>query len=98
MIIEGYRSSHHVGHHRGGLCCLTLNNPKEPTKTMNTYETAILLDKKAVSTMLSLSTKSVALLIHDGRLKTIPMGRRILVHRDEVARFASVGIKGSIRA
>jgi excisionase family DNA binding protein len=65
---------------------------------MNTKELPLLLNRTAVATLLSLCTKSVDLLIADGRLTATRIGGRVLVHRSEVERFALAGTEGRIRA
>ena len=58
---------------------------------------ALLLSRKDAAKALSISTRSIDLLLKDGRLIGVPMGTRILIHRLEIQRLASEGITGRIR-
>ena len=64
---------------------------------MNPNESPLLLSRSAVGALLSLCTKSVDLLIADGRLTPTRIGGRVLVHRAEVERFALEGSEARIR-
>jgi excisionase family DNA binding protein len=64
---------------------------------MTPNETALLLNRKAVSKLLSLSERSVDFLLADGRLTPVKFGNRVLVSRAQVESLAVTGIEGRIR-
>lgn len=49
----------------------------------------LLYSKRDSARMLSISVRKVDYLIADGRLKASRIDGRVLIHRDELARFAS---------
>ena len=57
----------------------------------------LLLTRRAVASMLSLSVRSIDLLLADGRLTPIKFGNRALVSRAQVESLAATGIAGRIR-
>jgi hypothetical protein len=64
---------------------------------MTSTETPLLVNRKAASTLLSLSVRSIDLLLADGRLTPIKFGNRVLVNREQVIKLARTGITGGIR-
>jgi hypothetical protein len=64
---------------------------------MTSTETSLLLNRKAVSNLLSLSVRSIDLLLADGRLTPIKFGNRVLVSRKQVEQIARTGVTGGLR-
>jgi hypothetical protein len=64
---------------------------------MTSIETPLLINRKAVSHLLSLSVRSVDLLLAAGKLSPIKFGNRVLVSRRQVEMLARTGIEGGIR-
>ena len=52
----------------------------------------LLFSRKEVSLLLNLSPRQVTRLIDNQKLRIVRVGRRTLVHRDEVRRFAENGL------
>jgi len=48
----------------------------------------ILFDRKSAAVALSISVRSLDYLISGGQLKTRRIGRKVLIHRSELKRFA----------
>lgn len=62
-----------------------------------TTENKILFDRRSAAFALSISVRSLDYLIAGGQLKTRHVGRKVLIHRSELRRFAQVdhfAIKG----
>jgi excisionase family DNA binding protein len=60
-------------------------------------DNAVLYGRKGTAAMLAISVRSVDYLIAEGRLKTQRVGRRVVVHRKEIDRFARTPQFRSIR-
>lgn len=58
---------------------------------------SILVDRRQASKLLSLSTRSIDLLLAAGRLTPVPMGRRVLIARSQLEAIATTGVEGRIR-
>ena len=56
----------------------------------------LLFSRKEAARRLSISTRALDLLLHSGQIDSIPVGRRRLIHRDELARFAAKGSPGPL--
>ena len=67
------------------------------TSTTEVPVLPLLLTRRAVATQLSLSVRSIDLLLADGRLTPIKFGNRALVSRAQVESLAATGIEGRIR-
>jgi excisionase family DNA binding protein len=55
---------------------------------MTTTESKLLYDRKTAAVALSISVRSLDYLISGGQLKTRRIGRKVLIHRSELKRFA----------
>ena len=55
---------------------------------MQSLDEKILFDRKSAALALSISVRSLDYLIAGGQLKTRRIGRKVLVHRSELRRFA----------
>ena len=56
----------------------------------------ILYSRKLAAQALSLSLRSVDYLVHDGRLKTVRVGVKTMIPRDEIMTFAKHGLSTPI--
>lgn len=68
--------------------------------TMTTSEDKLLFDRKAAAFALSISVRSLDYLIAGQQLKTRRIGKKVLVHRSELRRFAQgdhFAIKANIK-
>ena len=52
----------------------------------------LLFSRKEVSLLLNLSARQITRLLDNEKLRVTRVGRRTMVHRDEVARFAANGL------
>jgi excisionase family DNA binding protein len=52
----------------------------------------LLFSRKEVGILLNLSPRQITRQIHNGKLRIVRIGRRTLIHRDEVERFAKNGL------
>ncbi len=52
----------------------------------------LLFSRKEVALLLNLSQRQVTRLLDNEKLRMTRVGRRTLIHRDEVARFAANGL------
>ena len=55
---------------------------------MSNTDERILFDRKSAAAALSISVRSLDYLVADGQLDTRRIGRKVLIHRSELRRFA----------